>query len=538
MLTANYEQTSPLDSNSSVVKVIIVEDHDLVRLSVKLSLESTGRIQVLGEATTGTAGIELARHSDAQVVIMDIGLPDLDGIEATRQIKESTDKKVIMLTSHADEKSILSALKAGADGFILKDTKTEDLVSALCAVADGAAWLEDSIARKVATSLFPRSAAKCVLTDKELKIMAMVTSGSTMVETARDLQLSVPDVHDQLTRALKKTALRKDEDTATSDMLVAVKDDEFEAALICKKCYLHIAGDLEFCPEDGTALTPDPLIGSVLTDRYTILSLIGTGGNGAVYKAKHRYTAKTVAVKVLHSDLSQSTELVNRFRQEAIAIANLDHPNLVSVIDFGMTTDGTTFMVMDYLEGKSLVTKIREDGPMDYRKAVPIFMEVCKGVERAHEAGIVHRDLKPGNVHVCSQEQKGGLVKVLDFGLAKVFGENNVVMTVPGEVFGSPAYMSPEQCRGQKLDKRTDVYSMGCLMYQVLSGETVFTAQSATEVMYHQIYTQPKPFSEIAPGLNIPLLIEMVVMKCLAKSESKRYQTMEDLHRALRMCAV
>lgn len=536
MLITECEQPNAFDASNSTVKVVIVEDHDLVRLSVKLSLESTGQIEVVGEATTGAASIDLARHSAAQVVIMDIGLPDFDGIEATRQIKESTNKKVIVLTSHSDEKSIISALKAGADGFVLKDTKTEDLTAALLSIADGNSWLEDSIAQTAAASLFPRSAANCVLTDIELKIMAMVKGGLTMAEAAHRLQLPVPDVHKRLVAALRRTAQRNEEQEQASGIHLNVNEREFERALICKKCYLHVPGDQQYCPADGTALEPDPLIGSLLTDRYIILSLIGTGGNGAVYKAKHRFTGKYFAIKVLHPDLSQCAELVNRFRQEAIAVAGLDHPNLVSVIDFGITNDGVTFMVMDYLEGQSLITLVRENGPLDYEQAVPIFAEVCRGVSRAHQAGIIHRDLKPGNVHVCSQEQKGSQIKVLDFGLAKVHGENNIVMTVPGEIFGSPAFMSPEQCRGQKLDARADIYSMGCLMYQVLTGHTVFSAQSAPEVMYHQIYTQPKPFKEIAPQLNIPLLLEMVIMKCLAKSESKRYQSMDDLHRALDMC--
>ncbi len=535
MLTTECEQQNAFDSDA-IVKVMIVEDHDLVRLSVKLSLESTGKIEVVGEATTGAAGINLARLSDAQIVIMDLGLPDFDGIEATRKIKDSTNKKVIVLTSHSDEKSIISALKAGVDGFVLKDTKTEDLALALISIASGNAWLEDSIAQTVSAALFPRSAANCVLTDLELKIMAMVRGGLTMEDAAQRLQLHVFDVHKRLVNALRRTAHRIAEQEKASGLHLSVNDREFERALICKKCYLHVQGDLQYCPEDGTALEPDPLIGSLLTDRYMILSLIGTGGNGAVYKAKHRFTGKYFAIKVLHHDLSQCAELVNRFRQEAIAVAGLDHPNLVSVIDFGVTNDGVTFMVMDYLEGQSLVTLVRETGPLDYKQAVPIFVEVCKGVERAHQAGIIHRDLKPGNVHVCLNEQKGAQIKVLDFGLAKVHGENNIVMTVPGEIFGSPAFMSPEQCRGQKLDARADIYSMGCLMYQVLTGHTVFTAQSAPEVMYHQIYTQPRTFAEIAPNLNVPLLVEMVVMKCLAKSESKRYQSMEDLHRALNMC--
>lgn len=523
--------------NHTKVTVILIEDHDLVRLSVKLSLESSGHIKVLGEARTGTAGVALASQTDAQVVIMDIGLPEIDGIEATRRIKQTTNKKVVVLTSHVDEKSVIAALEAGADGFLLKDTKSDDLLTALYSVAHGASWLDDSIVRSVATQMFPRLPhSDYNLTDQELRIMVMVKAGMSTQEIAHELCLPLVRVHDMTTAVLRRTAKGQ----AKASRLIATGEqnsDQFELAMICTRCRSRVEG-YEVCPEDGAALEADPLIGTQLTDRYLILSLLGTGGNGAVYKARHRYTEKIVAVKILHSDLAQSGDLVARFRQEAIAIASLDHPNLVSVIDFGMTERGTFYMVMDYLHGKSLVSMIRENGLLDYRQALPIFMEVCEGVAVAHEAGIIHRDLKPGNVHILNHGQKGSKVKVLDFGLAKVTGDNNIVMTVPGEIFGSPAFMSPEQCRGLRLDIRSDIYSMGCLMYQVLTGETVFQASSAPEVMYHQIYTKPDSFKHVNPTVKAPPVLESIVLKCLDKDPAKRFQSMHELKQALAMCVI
>jgi len=523
--------------NNSQVSVVLIEDHDLIRLSVRLSLESSGQVQVLGEARTGVSGVALAKDSNAQVVLMDLGLPEMDGIEATRLIKQTTSKKVVILTSHVDDRSVMSALEAGADGFVLKDTKTEDLLSALYSVAHGASWLEDSIARRLAGQLYPvLPSANIQLSEDEMRILLMIKSGLSIQEVAQELCLPVAGVHDTVTNVLRRTAKRESEAKENCSIPAVDLGDNFEFALICTRCRAKVVGSDE-CPDDGAPLTPDPLIGTQLTDRYLIVSLLGTGGNGSVYKAKHRYTGKTVAIKVLHADLAQSSDLVARFRQEAIAVASLEHENLVSVVDFGMTGEAVFYMVMDYLEGKSLVTMVREQGPLDYRKAVSIFMQVCEGVATAHEAGIIHRDLKPGNVHILSQEQKGSSVKVLDFGLAKVHGENNIVMTVPGEIFGSPAFMSPEQCRGQALDIRSDIYSMGCLMYQVLTGVVAFQAQSAPEVMYHQIYSQPLSFEDVHAGLNIPRLIEAVVMKCLEKDPNNRFQSMHQLKRALSMCA-
>jgi DNA-binding NarL/FixJ family response regulator/tRNA A-37 threonylcarbamoyl transferase component Bud32 len=527
---------SNIESGShSKVSVVIIEDHDLVRLSVKLSLENSGQIKVVGEARTGTAGVELAKSCDAQVVIMDLGLPEMDGIEATRQIKQNTSKKVVILTSHIDDRSVISALEAGADGFLLKDTKTEDLLLALYSVAHGASWLEDSIVRSVADQMFPRLPhTEHNLSDQELRILVMAKAGMSTQEIAHELCLPLVRVHDMITAILRRAAtnqLTKSQNILPGGM----PDNQFEIAMICTRCRARVDNRL-LCPDDGADLVADPLIGTQVTDRYLLLALLGTGGNGAVYKARHRYTEKIVAVKILHADLAQSSDLVARFRQEAVAIASLDHANLVSVIDFGMTGDGTFFMVMDYLDGKSLVSILRESGPMDYKQALPIFIEVCEGVAAAHEAGIIHRDLKPGNVHILNQGQKGSKVKVLDFGLAKVTGDNNIVMTVPGEIFGSPAFMSPEQCRGMRLDMRSDIYSMGCLMYQILTGETVFQAQSAPEVMYHQIYTQAESFERVNPGVKCPQLLVSIVLKCLEKDPNNRFQSMLALKQALSMC--
>jgi tRNA A-37 threonylcarbamoyl transferase component Bud32 len=448
-----------------------------------------------------------------------------------------TNKKVVIFTSHVDERSVIAALEAGADGFLLKDTRSEDLLTALYSVAHGASWLDDVIVHNVASQMFPRLPhSDYNLTDQELRIMVMVTAGMSTQEIAHELCLPLVKVHDLTTAILRRTA--RGQSLASRNISSSSKSKpDIEMAMICTRCRSRVDGQ-DSCPDDGADLIADPLIGTQLTDRYLILSLLGTGGNGAVYKARHRYTERIVAVKILHSDLAQSGDLVARFRQEAIAIASLDHPNLVSVIDFGMTGEGTFYMVMDYLDGKSLVAMLRENGNLDYRQALSIFMEICEGVAVAHEAGIIHRDLKPGNVHVLNQGQKGSRVKVLDFGLAKVTGDNNIVMTVPGEIFGSPAFMSPEQCRGLRLDVRSDIYSMGCLMYQVLTGTTVFQAQSAPEVMYHQIYTPPDSFKRANPKVEVPPVLESIVFKCLDKNPAQRFQTMHELKQALAMCVI
>ncbi len=522
----------PSANNDSAIPVVIIEDHDLIRLSVKLSLEKSGQIEVIGEAKTGTQGIELARCSEAKIVIMDLGLPEINGIDATRQIKESTSKKVVILTSHADEESVISALSAGADGYLMKDTKTEDFLLALYMVANGACWLEDSIARKAISHISPRmSFRNQSFTDLEYSIVTLVKSGLTLSEVACELCIPVSRVHELVTNLLRRTAR-----TAIDyDKIVIHNDDELEHVLVCSNCRQPTEGSSS-CPKDGGRAIQDGHIGETIAERYRIVSLVGCGGNAAVYKARNRFTGKFVAIKILHYDLAQNSDFINRFRQEALAISSLDHPNVISVIDFGVNSEDTAYMVMEYLSGTSLLDLIK-DGILDYRKAIPIFLGICDGVAHAHEAGIVHRDLKPANIHILDRENRGALVKVLDFGLAKVAGDLNIVMTAPGEVFGSPAFMSPEQCRGQKIDMRSDIYSMGCLMHQTLTGEILFECQSAPEMMYHHIHTPAAKVSDVITMNNVPPLVESVILKCLEKDPDDRFQSIHELKRALSCCS-
>jgi serine/threonine-protein kinase len=314
-------------------------------------------------------------------------------------------------------------------------------------------------------------------------------------------------------------------------------EKEITPVIICTHCRAQVDGS-NVCPSDGCAVSADPFIGTQLNDRYIITSRIGAGGHGTVYRGKHRITGRHVAIKILHRDLARKHDQFNRFRQEAVALSSLDHRNLITIHDFGVTGDGLAYMIMDLLEGSSLVEIVKNNGPLPYRQALPVFREICAGVDRAHQSGIIHRDLKPGNVFISKTEHKGGRVKVLDFGLAKVEGKARVALTSPGEVFGSPAYMSPEQCRAESLDIRSDIYSMGCLMHQVLTGKPVFTADSAPELMYLHMFEEAKPCRAHNPDIDVPVVLEMVILKCLEKLPKERFQSMTELEAALSNCSV
>lgn len=274
----------------------------------------------------------------------------------------------------------------------------------------------------------------------------------------------------------------------------------------------------------------------VLADKYEILDVLGTGGMGVVYKARHLLMKRIVAIKMLHESLTANEVMRKRFEQEAQAISALNHPNILTVYDFGVTEDNKPYLVVEFLEGTSLEEVLNEEGAIDSQRVINIFKQATSGLAQAHEKGIIHRDLKPGNIMLITVGDQSDFVKIVDFGIAKLVQESteqNIGLTATGEVFGSPLYMSPEQCRGRKLDSRSDIYSLGCVMYHSLCGKRPFSAQDLPECLYKQVHETPPKFSEVAPELNIHESLEKIVNKAMAKEPDDRFDTMSDFRQAL-----
>ena len=288
------------------------------------------------------------------------------------------------------------------------------------------------------------------------------------------------------------------------------------------------------------------LIGSSLADRYRLLEVIGEGGMGRVYRAEQLATGKAVALKVLHPEFVGVDHVVQRFEREAKVTTELSHPNIVNVIEFG-EWNGRMFLAMELLAGKSLAEVIQHEGPktggrLTVKRALAIIRPVLDALEYAHDRGVVHRDLKPENIMVIP----GGLlaresVKLLDFGIAKL-GDRperaNQKLTQHGLVLGTPAYMSPEQVAGQEADVRSDLYSCGVILYQMLTGRTPFEAESNLDVLVMHLNTQPKSLREVAAGAWIPDAVENVVLRALAKRPADRVQSVAELRQALAQAAV
>ncbi len=275
-------------------------------------------------------------------------------------------------------------------------------------------------------------------------------------------------------------------------------------------------------------------MGKVIDGRYRVTEMIGRGGMGVVYKVEHLRMGKVAAMKVLHADLAEDADVIRRFESEANAVSRLNHPNTVQVFDFGQA-QGALYLIMEYVRGQDLGAIILRDGPLPWSRAAPLFHQIAGALAEAHDLGIVHRDLKPENVLITRATGGRDFAKVLDFGLAKLGARDQppTAVTDRTEIVGTPYFMSPEQIRGDEVDARSDLYSMGALMYNVLTGSHVFTSKNAVGVLTKHLTADVERPSVRAPTLAIDPRVDAIVMKALAKELAPRWQTASALGEAI-----
>jgi serine/threonine-protein kinase len=315
------------------------------------------------------------------------------------------------------------------------------------------------------------------------------------------------------------------------------KDDQMKVCPVCSKEY---SDTTTLCPADAEVLqsVDDPLVGQTLAGKYLVEQLIKRGGMGAVYRGKHVMMDKTVAIKVLRPSLAGDDDVVARFSREAKAASRISHPHAVSVTDFGEAENGVVFLVMEYLDGRTLKDIIRSEGPIPLSRAVEITRQVSGALDAAHKEGVVHRDLKSDNI-MLSQTNGGDWAKVLDFGIAKIQqpeGVRDHDITAANLVLGTPQYMSPEQCsQTGPIDARSDVYSLGVIVYEMLAGRVPFTGESPTVIMMKQVQDPPPSILEARPDL--PASVDKLIERALAKQPVDRFQTAGDLSEALTQAA-
>lgn len=297
-----------------------------------------------------------------------------------------------------------------------------------------------------------------------------------------------------------------------------------------------ISGEM-FASESPSAVLADSLIGEIIDGKYGIDKRLGIGGMSVVFQARDLTLGRTVALKMmpLHSGYTQKDMM--RFQQEAQTISRLEHPNLVRIYEL-KTDSAPPYLVMEYIEGRSLADEIIEEGPVGIERGIDIMLQVCAALKHAHEKGVIHRDLKPANILLQKTSDGSEMVKIVDFGIAKVSQEDNSIMqnfTRTGEILGSPLYMSPEQCQGKKLDSRTDIYSLGCVFYAMFTGRPPFLGETAFETIELHMHEQPIAISQRRSDLPHAIELDNILFKALAKDPEQRFQSVSEMEAALKL---
>lgn len=445
------------------VSVFLAEDHLISRMGLKMLIEQSDNFKVVGEAEDGETAVAKVIETKPHVVMMDLGLPIIDGVEATSRIKAVLpNTKVLIFTTAEDDSSIFAALKAGADGYCLKTISAELLAVAIHSVLNGAAWLDPGIANKVlrAQGSQQNSTQATDLSDSKFHLLSLLEQGKGIDEISKELNVDQSKVKGML-----------------DDLLSQLK-----GATSISSAQKTESGPISLKP------------GDMVGEHYQIDSCIGQGGMGAVFKASHSFIQRTVAIKTLHQNLSGSSDIIERFKVEAQANASVVHQNLVTIYDFGLIQSKLPYIVMEFIDGESLESLLDRQGLVSVDVGKRIFAQVCDALQAVHSKGIVHRDLKPANVMLLKTDSDPHFVKVVDFGIAKILDRDKANLTQTGECLGSPMYMSPEQCRGSGnavIDHRCDLYALGCMMYEAFAGMPMFNGNSIFEIVLKHVESPP-----------------------------------------------
>ena len=308
------------------------------------------------------------------------------------------------------------------------------------------------------------------------------------------------------------------------------------ALKVCPQCGTEYELDQRFCPRDGTTLRVQgggDLVGQIVADRYHVLKKLGEGGMGAVYLAEHVKMGRKSAVKVMNPGMASDADAISRFNREAANASRINHPNVCAVYDFGETSDGLIYLAMEFIEGPSLSKLIEELGALPAQRAADITRQAAEALAVAHDMGIVHRDLKPDNIMIARNRDGSDCVKVVDFGIAKAGNAENQKVTRTGMVVGTPEYMSPEQLAGDKLDGRSDTYSLALVAFNMFTGKLPFPGNTVQESMILRLTDRPRTLAEMKPEVSWTPEVQAVMDRALARDVGDRYQNAAEFGREL-----
>ncbi|MGH7699376.1 MAG: serine/threonine-protein kinase, partial [Gemmatimonadales bacterium] len=298
----------------------------------------------------------------------------------------------------------------------------------------------------------------------------------------------------------------------------------------CPVCSTEYGDDVKFCKHDGSALralAPSAdLVGQVVADKYHVIKKLGEGGMGQVYLAEHLKMGRRNAIKVMNPTLVHDPEAIARFNREALNASRISHPHVCAIHDFGDTPDGLIYLVMEFIEGEPLTDLLERAGALSTERAAAIFLQTADALQAAHDLGIVHRDLKPDNIMLTRGRDGADVVKVVDFGIAKaVGGDASQKVTKTGLVIGTPEFMSPEQLAGDRLDGRSDLYSLALVFFRMLTGTLPFDADTVQETMVQRLTDAPRTLAAARPDQAFPPGLQACFDTALARLPAERYQT-------------
>lgn len=484
-------------------------------------------------AYDGAQGLSALQSRPFDLIILDWDLPEINGLELLKAFRANGgDTPVIMLTGKDQVENKESGLDSGADDYITKPFNWNEFgarvraqLRRLNTTLEKSLTLGD-IALDRANGQATQGGLTHALSKQEFALLEMAArfshldlSESALLENinagvARENQVSPEKLESMLRR------LRKKLDAKGRWIFPGIGKSERKGA--------------QESHEDPT----DPFIGTILDGKYKITDFIGGGGTSLVYRAEHIVLQVPVAIKLLVGDSLLSSELLARFEREAKLSANLNHPNIIQVRDYGVGERGQPYIVMELLPSATLHEVLQENAKISSETILLWFRNIAAALKYAHERGIVHRDVKPSNIMVTADDTTGTQVKLLDFGLARFVKptEGDVRITETGHVLGSAPYMSPEQCRGERVDHKADIYSFGCTLFECLQGEMPYFAPEAVAIMMMHIRD---PIPEIhlrtaSPALNKKL--NVVLGRCLAKNKNDRYDSAQNLEEELDAC--
>ncbi|MDP3511077.1 MAG: protein kinase [Candidatus Melainabacteria bacterium] len=519
-----------------MAKIVVVEDDISLAELVRDFLEHEGNSVTAFH--NGLEGQNFILASQPDLIILDWDLPGLNGIEILRDYRGFGGKSpVIMLTGHHDVEDKEKGFDEGADDYLTKPFNLKELgarVRGLLrrskAVIGNVVTVGDIVV-DLDTSKVLKSGRNVTLVPREFQLLSYLVKNRNEALTHQELLDNVWTSDAEMTAEALNNVVRRlskklDPDGRILRINVIMGSADYRSMNGSNVGASGLDGIVDDRSDRG-----DPLIGRVLDNKYEIIKAIGGGASGQVYKAKHRMLNITVAVKVLAPQLSTQPDLVRRFEREARAAGLLSHKNVLIVHDLGVTEESQPYMVMEYLNGFSLAELLEQNGKLALPDAVEIVSQICLGIGKAHEEGLVHRDLKPGNIMLVAEGDQTYTVKIVDFGLAKsTKAEDNAPnLTQTGALIGTPSYMSPEQCRSEPTDHRCDIYAIGCMLYEMLTGEVPFVSSNIIETFIRHAQESPPLLTVADLDADTNTRLEAIVHRCLAKEKESRYQSASQL---------